>query len=72
MKKVKKAPNAPSGENIDDVGEKRKAEMKMKDRDGKAPKAPNAPRGKMKKCRGVGADKFNAPRKKSWSIGAYR
>ena len=33
MKKVKYAPNAPSGENIDDVGEKRKAEMRDKVKD---------------------------------------
>ena len=33
MEKVKYAPNAPSGENIDDVGEKRKAEMRDKVKD---------------------------------------
>ena len=35
MKKVKKAPKAPSGENRDDVGEKRKAEMRDKVKDKK-------------------------------------
>ena len=37
-------------------------------KDGKAPKAP---RGKMKKCRGVGADKKKAPRNLTWGFGAF-
>ena len=72
MKKVKKAPNAPSGENRDDVGKLGSEEVRKKSETKKCSNAPNAPRGKMKKCRGVGTDKFKAPRKKSWSIGAYR
>ena len=41
-------------------------------KDRKSPKAPNAPRGKMKKCRGVGADKNKAPRNLTWGLSVMR